>query len=840
MKHILTTLVLCIGLSAPAMAQAPSAMNYQGVARDASGALLQNTDLSLRLSILRGSADGERVYSETHRVRTDAAGQFSLRLGEGENPTDDFSMIEWYNEYFWLRVEMDERGGSDYALLGTSQLLSVPYAFYAVQAGSLAPSNLDAAPIGKPSQVWHLTGNRGTDPSQDFIGTTDDVDLVIRTDNVERLRLTSSGSMGLGTSTPQSALDVNDNITVGGTYAGTYAAPVNGAIIEGQTGIGTYNPAGKLTVKGQGSDGTIRVWPETSNHETSIGLYSDPAGTTTPWIMGHGSWNNAGDFIIGHSTPKILVQQDGKVGIGRTNPEYLLDVNGDVKIRGHIDITGNTNIGGTLDVGETVTAHSDLDVEGILTVKDQTNSTSKDNGSMVLEGGAGIEKNLHVGKDLEVGEDAHILGNAIIDGTLDVKGKSTFGLFEVSAQGNLTFNSQLDDGKNHVALFGNSADEDDADGIAIKVGKTGINNSSNNYITFYDGDNDIVGRIEGYKHEGNVYLSELQSMFLDVSDFLNLFQIELFTFDENFIDWDEGSLPDVWPPGLSAGSLPSLDITGSPISLNWPPSFSPNTNAIKNKLQPLICNAIRNDWASLIQTDWVSLATVAARMEAESVCKNGGVTYGSKGADYAEWMPKVDPQQDFLFGQIIGVKNGKISLNTTGADQVMSVSMAPVVIGNVPPDGKEDEYEKVAFIGQVPVLVRGGVEAGDYVVASGKNDGFGIGVKAEDLSIDQLPQILGRALTSTTTDGLDVVNVLIGVKTNEWVQIFRSQDDRIKKLEARMDEYRRTLAESNAARMESLEAENRMLREEIRTIRTALGLPENSGNAREVKLVNNE
>jgi len=837
MKHILTTLVLCIGLSAPAMAQAPSAMNYQGVARDASGALLQNTDLSLRLSILRGSADGERVYSETHRVRTDAAGQFSLRLGEGENPTDDFSMIEWYNEYFWLRVEMDERGGSDYALLGTSQLLSVPYAFYAVQAGSLAPSNLDAAPIGKPSQVWHLTGNRGTDPSQDFIGTTDDVDLVIRTDNVERLRLTSSGSMGLGTSTPQSALDVNDNITVGGTYAGTYAAPVNGAIIEGQTGIGTYNPAGKLTVKGQGSDGTIRVWPETSNHETSIGLYSDPAGTTTPWIMGHGSWNNAGDFIIGHSTPKILVQQDGKVGIGRTNPEYLLDVNGDVMIRGHIDITGNTNIGGTLDVGETVTAHSDLDVEGILTVKDQTNSTSKDNGSMVLEGGAGIEKNLHVGKDLEVGEDAHILGNAIIDGTLDVKGKSTFGLFEVSAQGNLTFNSQLDDGKHHVALFGNSADDNDADGIAVKVGKTGTNRGSNNYITFYDGDNDIVGRIEGYDFYEDWENPPPPPTTADID------MTEVFTLPFSSTEVEIFGGTGLSVPGVGSISVPRLAVD-IPTGIDFGKmGFHPDKayeNSYYTKLDALIEWAVATDNTDLIVTSPLELVIQGVLFAKKNEYLHGGVKYQSHGADYAEWLPKSHPSEHFLPGQIVGIKDGKVTRDISNADHIMAVSMNPVVVGNMPKQNDKSSQVPIAFMGQVPVYVLGEAHAGDYIIARENGKGTGFAVPPNELHSNHLPFLLGTALEDSNNNSMSMVNVLIGVRTNAASAVLQSQNDRIEKLEARMDEYRRTLAESNAARMESLEAENRMLREEIRTIRTALGLPENSGNAREVKLVNNE
>ena len=59
MKKIPILIALLLLSATPLLAQAPSAMNYQGIARDASGALLQNTALALRISILQGSADGE-------------------------------------------------------------------------------------------------------------------------------------------------------------------------------------------------------------------------------------------------------------------------------------------------------------------------------------------------------------------------------------------------------------------------------------------------------------------------------------------------------------------------------------------------------------------------------------------------------------------------------------------------------------------------------------------------------------------------------------------------------------------------------------------------------------
>lgn len=55
---------------------------------------------------------------------------------------------------------------------------------------------------------WSTTGNSGTNPATDFIGTTDAVDLVLRTNNTEAMRVSSTGDVGIGTPTPSAALDV--------------------------------------------------------------------------------------------------------------------------------------------------------------------------------------------------------------------------------------------------------------------------------------------------------------------------------------------------------------------------------------------------------------------------------------------------------------------------------------------------------------------------------------------------------------------------------------------------------------------------------------------------------
>ena len=62
---------------------------------------------------------------------------------------------------------------------------------------------------------WHITGNTGTTPAKNFIGTTDNSGLSIRTKNKERIRISPAGAVGIGISTPKQTLDVNGNINIG-------------------------------------------------------------------------------------------------------------------------------------------------------------------------------------------------------------------------------------------------------------------------------------------------------------------------------------------------------------------------------------------------------------------------------------------------------------------------------------------------------------------------------------------------------------------------------------------------------------------------------------------------
>jgi hypothetical protein len=109
-------------------AQAPEGFNYQGIARDNKGKELANQSIRLRLSILQTSATGSSVYSETHTTTTNSFGLFNVKVGTGMPSVGNFSKINWTTGLYFLKVEFDPAGGTNFVFSGTSQLVSVPYA----------------------------------------------------------------------------------------------------------------------------------------------------------------------------------------------------------------------------------------------------------------------------------------------------------------------------------------------------------------------------------------------------------------------------------------------------------------------------------------------------------------------------------------------------------------------------------------------------------------------------------------------------------------------------------------------------------------------------------------
>ena len=121
-----------------AIAQAPQKINFQSILRNSSGEVIGNSSVSLKISILSGSRNGSSVYSETHAKTTDASGLISLQIGNGTVVSGIFANIDWGGISHFIKLEADFSGGSNYVVLGTQELMSVPYALYASKTDTSA------------------------------------------------------------------------------------------------------------------------------------------------------------------------------------------------------------------------------------------------------------------------------------------------------------------------------------------------------------------------------------------------------------------------------------------------------------------------------------------------------------------------------------------------------------------------------------------------------------------------------------------------------------------------------------------------------------------------------
>jgi len=140
MKKRVLNIIIALMVSAIVFAQAPNSFKYQAVVRDASSNIMSNQNVSFKLSVYKTSATGTVVYSETHNLTTNGYGLANMNVGGGTVVSGSFSTIDWGNDTYFIKTEIDPAGGSSYSTMGTSQLQSVPYA---LNAKSVSGMNID-------------------------------------------------------------------------------------------------------------------------------------------------------------------------------------------------------------------------------------------------------------------------------------------------------------------------------------------------------------------------------------------------------------------------------------------------------------------------------------------------------------------------------------------------------------------------------------------------------------------------------------------------------------------------------------------------------------------------
>jgi hypothetical protein len=342
-----------------AFAQIPQGFNYQAVIRDANGDPLSNQAITVTFVIADNMNLGYQFYSEEHvNVMTNEFGLVNLVIGEGDVTSDFFFDELNFTDPpfdFLYQLEVNVNIGNGDVLLSESLFQSVPYALAAedVKGGA-----------------WKLEGNAGTDPTQDFIGTTDFNDFKIRVANQERMTFAADGWTGIGISNPTAELHlhaVSPTLQLTNTFSGEtindglqlYQLSQAGYLVnkesgglafgsgnninmfldsDGQVGIGTTTPEFPLDVRYNGSGGmrltSFGSFPVITLDGTVPGsIYFNDDGALE-WILS-AAFNNSDDFVIlnphdnpqiGYGRPFCLQNQTMNVGIKTPNPEASLHI----------------------------------------------------------------------------------------------------------------------------------------------------------------------------------------------------------------------------------------------------------------------------------------------------------------------------------------------------------------------------------------------------------------------------------------------------------------------------------------------------------------------------------
>ena len=158
-KHlflVVTLLLTCIFPLSTALGQSPEKMSYQAVIRNSSNQLVTNQAVGMKISILQGSISGTSVYEEIYNPNptTNANGLLTVEIGGGVPVSGSFASIDWSAGPFFIKTETDPNGGTNYSIIGTSQLLSVPYALHAKTAETVTG---ETDPLFVASPAYEIT-----------------------------------------------------------------------------------------------------------------------------------------------------------------------------------------------------------------------------------------------------------------------------------------------------------------------------------------------------------------------------------------------------------------------------------------------------------------------------------------------------------------------------------------------------------------------------------------------------------------------------------------------------------------------------------------------------------
>ncbi len=293
--------------------QVPQKFNYQGIARDVKGIPLVEKQLSIKLSILPTQDANIVEYEETQFVTTNEFGLYTLQIGNGTSLQGEMKNVKWETGNKYIKVAIDPLGGNNFVDIGTSQLLSVPYAIYADMAGIAKETSNNNGNTRSGSVTTSASGT----------GTTNYLTKFTAPNTIYNSQVIDNGTnVGIGTASPLYKLHLekatgNTDVlikTVDATAASSLRLR-NSANAE--FGMNKFGPS---------ATGTYMSIPRAN---MAI-LNNSPTG---PLVLSSGSDLAFGNTVGSTQLPRIFIQgSTGNIGIGTTNPNAKLDVLGNIKI----------------------------------------------------------------------------------------------------------------------------------------------------------------------------------------------------------------------------------------------------------------------------------------------------------------------------------------------------------------------------------------------------------------------------------------------------------------------------------------------------------------------------
>ena len=322
MKKLFTLLVLATTLTISA--QAPQGFNYQATVRNNAGALMINKNVTFKFNVMKDTPTSVPVFSETHYVPTDDLGAVNLVIGKGTATSGTFATIDWATGTYYLGIELNT--GNDFVAMGTSQLLSVPYALYASNSGN-GTSIGDISTSSNPKGATITSGALSLTPADATNGGI----------------LTTGSQTIAGTKTFSSDVIVN-GITVGKGAGNIFSNTVTGgsSLTANTTGYGnTINGFSSLANNTTGNN-NIAIGHSSIGNNT-IGSYNIAIGNGSQ----RSNYNGNNNIAFGHSAGVSADNLTNTTAIG----------NGATVTTSNTIQLGNTNVTDVKTAG-TITARS--------------------------------------------------------------------------------------------------------------------------------------------------------------------------------------------------------------------------------------------------------------------------------------------------------------------------------------------------------------------------------------------------------------------------------------------------------------------------------------------------